>query len=90
MKWRKRGKKEAKKSGKRETQPKVFTVALFRTLSHAPLFFFISTRIACRIPFFFFRFFTLFVLLIEKGKKTGQKTVNNPIPKYRKYRFTRS
>jgi hypothetical protein len=39
MKWRKRGRKEVEKGRKRETQPRVFTVALF-----APFF----------MPFFHF------------------------------------
>jgi hypothetical protein len=75
MKWVKGGKKGTKKSGKRESQTGVFTVALFHTLFSCP-FIFISPRIGCRTPFFP-RFSTLFVLLIEKGKKTRAKNEEN-------------
>jgi hypothetical protein len=40
------------------------------------LFFSISPRIACR-TLFFFRFSTLFVLLIEKGEKNCAKNKEN-------------
>jgi len=71
MKWRKGGKKCARKGGKREHQTGGFTVALFRALFHTLFFPFLPKL---HVGPHFFRFSTLFALLIEKGTKIGQKT----------------
>jgi hypothetical protein len=72
MKWGKGYKKGAKKGGKRDPQTRAFTVALFCT-------FFFPFPPELRVgPCFFFRFSTLFVLLIEKGgKKNRAKNEEN-------------
>jgi hypothetical protein len=71
MKWGKGCKKGAKKGGKRDPQTRAFTVALFCT-------FFFPFPPELRVgPCFFFRFSTLFVLLIEKGEKNCAKNKEN-------------
>jgi hypothetical protein len=74
MKWRKGAKKGAKKGGKRERQPRGFTVTLFRVLFRH---FFFSISPELQVGPRSFRFPTLFVLLIGKGKKNRAKNEEN-------------
>jgi hypothetical protein len=72
MQWRNGAKKGAKKGGKKGAPARGFTIALFGSLFRA-LFFPFPAELQVGPCFCWSS--TLFVLLIEKGKKkTGQKT----------------
>jgi hypothetical protein len=74
MQWRKGAKKGAKKGGKKGAPARGFTIALFGSLFRALLFPFPAEL---QVGPHFCWSSTLFVLLIEKGKKNRTKNKEN-------------